>query len=355
MLRTTGPGANRPRPRLELRPDSIVGDKALGLLGPDVLRASATGEAPPWLRQAVQSGESAARDRLRASRLRSSREMAHLIAAVFGQAVWSGPLCSPRVAGAMWGKATLLRSLERYRIGDLVVMRDDRPLDLTPLGPATARLGRRASVLVEELQRPNTGLRLHGVQAYHPGVRAFADQLAKILGTKINVNGYASLSQGQIFPEHWDAHDVALLQTHGRKRWRLRPNHLPMPLAAHRQVLRPRRASKQTTVTLEPGRMLFMPRGHWHVGTGRESCHLTFGLPEDTVALRLAEASLRALAPCARELSCRASMFMFAPSSPAALTALQAAFETYVAELRAELFDPRQLRQRPAFFGRRFF
>ncbi len=333
----------------------IIGDKVIGLIGPDELRGRAPRPAPAWLPEVVREAATAAEARLRRSAWSTNRSVHALVRAIFEQSVWSGPLLSARTASSLWGKAALVRAMPKYRLADLVVMRDNKPLDLSPLGKPTARLGKNVEVLLRELHKPNTGFRLGSVQLYHPRVRTFADRLAKLLATKVNVNGYASFSQGTIFPEHWDAHDVALVQTHGRKEWRVRPNSLPMPVTAHRSVLRPHRGARPTTFRLAPGRLLFLPRGHWHVGKGLDSIHLTFGLPEDTVALRIADAALWTLARHIQEVAYRAPMFVFDPQSPQAHTALRNCIEGYLSELRSALLDTKQLSSRPAFFGRRFF
>lgn len=339
-----------------VREEPFVGDKVLGLLEPEELSLRGSRAVPGWLEQIMHEGATAAIARLKGSTLRENPSMPTLIGALFRQSIWSGRLLSPRTATAMWGKQALLRAMPQYRLGDLVVMRDGAPLDLTALGKPGSRLGKNVEVLFRELTKPNTGFRLRRVQRYHPRVKTFADQLAKVLATEVNVNGYASLSRGNIFPEHWDAHDVALLQTYGTKTWRVRSNELPMPVAGHRKVLRqPSPTARQITLRLTPGRSLLLPRGHWHVGEGDDSIHLTFGLPEDTIAARIADVSVKTLARHLPELEYRASMFMFDPRSPKADAALNACLDAYLRALRATLLDAKQLRKRPGFYGRPFF
>lgn len=338
-----------------MRSEDIVGDKVIGLLGPRELAGPSRDTAPKWLEDAIEEASRAALGRLRTSKLRGNRAVRAWLEALFQQSLWSGPVVSSRAATAMWGRESLVRALPRYRLGDLVVMRDGKPLDLAPLGKPSARLGKNAGVVLRELEKPNTGLRLQSVQLYHPSVKTFAGELAKILASPVNVNGYAGLSRGTIFPEHWDAHDVALLQTHGTKAWRVRAPSLPMPITCHRPVLRPRPKAKRTTVHLRPGAMLYMPRGSWHVGAGDGSIHLTFGLPEDTVALRIADVALKTIGRQVRELAYRAPMFMFDPRSSQGRVALENCFQAYLDVLRPALLDAATMRERPAFFGRRFF
>lgn len=338
-----------------MRSQDIVGDKVIGLLGPRELAGPARDATPKWLQEAIDEAARAALARLRTSKLRGNRAVRAWLESLFQQSLWSGPVVSARAATAMWGRESLVRALPRYRLADLVVMRDGKPLDLAPLGKPSARLGKHAPVVLRELEKPNTGLRLQSVQVYHPSVKTFAGELAKVLASPVNVNGYAGLSRGTIFPEHWDAHDVALLQTHGTKEWRVRAPSMPMPITCHRPVLRPSARAKRTTVQLRPGALLYMPRGSWHVGAGDGSIHLTFGLPEDTVALRIADVALKTIGQRARELAYRAPMFMLDPRSPQGRVALEKCFETYLESLRPALLDAKAMAERPAFFGRRFF
>lgn len=338
-----------------MRAEQIVGDKVLGLLGPEQLTTRHTRATPAWLRDVVEESRDAARARLRKSGLAKNPAAHAVVDAIFAQSLWSAPLVSAPAARAMWGKTALLRALPKYRLADLVIMRDKAPLDLSPLGSPTDVVGKHLPVVLRELHKPNTGLRLQSVQAYHPRVKTFATRLATIFASDVNVNGYASLSQGTIFQEHWDAHDVLLVQTHGTKVWRVRPNSMPMPIPCHRQVLRPKPRAKRTTLHLEPGTALYIPRGHWHVGEGDESIHISFGLPEDTVALRVADLALKTLARHLPDLAYRTPMFMFEPSSDGARSALVKCFDAYLNELRSALRDAEHLDARPAFFGRRFF
>lgn len=323
------------------------------MLNADGLLRPGSGALPSLMQEAMSEAAAAAKAQLGTRRIKSSEWVSKWVDAHFQQTTWSGPVLSERAAMALWGRREFLRSAPRYRLGDLIVMRDKGALDLSPLGPPSAQLGRKVDVLLRELSKPNTGLRLRSVQKYHPRVKTFADQLARVLGTKVNVNGYASLSRGTIFAEHWDAHDVTMLQVHGTKRWRVRRNAMPMPLACHRELLKaPRRGDRQTTFHLTPGTLLFLPRGHWHQGEGDESIHLTFGLPEDTIALRIADVTQKTLARHLSMSKYRVSMSMFDPSSALAHAALRDAFEHYVNDLRSALLDVRQSRSRPAFFGR---
>ncbi len=108
---------------------------------------------------------------------------------------------------------------------------------------------------------------------------------------------------------HFDAQESFVVQVRGRKRWWLAPNEgvqfpaenyiagdaVPGSLAV--QLDRPladRMPHDAVSVVLEPGSIMFVPRGTWHATeTLEESWHLDLMLPlptwGDTVAARLAE------------------------------------------------------------------
>ena len=67
---------------------------------------------------------------------------------------------------------------------------------------------------------------LQGLHRTWAPLAHFSQGLAADLGHPVQVNAYVTPPQNQGFADHYDVHDVFVLQTHGRKRWRLhRPVH----------------------------------------------------------------------------------------------------------------------------------
>ena len=60
---------------------------------------------------------------------------------------------------------------------------------------------------------------LQGLHRTHPPVLRFAQRLAAELGHPVQVNAYVTPPQNQGFSDHYDVHDVFVLQIHGSKRW----------------------------------------------------------------------------------------------------------------------------------------
>lgn len=143
---------------------------------------------------------------------------------------------------------------------------------------------------------------LQGLHRLWPPVIDFAGALARQLGHPAQVNAYLTPSQNTGFDPHYDVHDVFVLQFAGRKRWRIHAPVLQAPLRD--QPWQDRRAAVAAAAeaeplidtVLEPGDVLYLPRGYLHSATalGAVSGHLTIGVQPVTRAF-LAEQTLRRL------------------------------------------------------------
>ncbi len=117
-------------------------------------------------------------------------------------------------------------------------------------------------------------------------VTHFSQGLAADLGHPVQVNAYVTPPENQGFSDHYDVHDVFVLQTHGRKQWRLRRPVQPAPLRD--DLWTDRRAAVEAAAAepaaleavLEPGDCLYLPRGWLHAATaqGEVSTHVTIGV-----------------------------------------------------------------------------
>ena len=88
---------------------------------------------------------------------------------------------------------------------------------------------------------------LQGLHRTWPPLVAFCQQLAAELGHPVQANAYVTPPQSQGFDDHYDVHDVFVLQVEGEKRWRIHaPVHerrcatSPGPTAARRRARPPR-------------------------------------------------------------------------------------------------------------------
>jgi bifunctional lysine-specific demethylase and histidyl-hydroxylase NO66 len=154
------------------------------------------------------------------------------------------------------------------------------------------------------------------LQALHrvwPPVVTFCQRLAADLGHPVQANAYVTPPQSQGFSNHYDVHDVFVLQISGEKRWVIHDPVHPSPLRhqpwTDRRRSVERRAAEEPIIdtVLRPGDVLYLPRGYLHAATalGGVSTHLTLGVHSWTrygLAEQLVQLALRTVAddPTAR-------------------------------------------------------
>ncbi|MBE0377193.1 JmjC domain-containing protein [Pseudoalteromonas prydzensis] len=134
----------------------------------------------------------------------------------------------------------------------------------------------------------------HAVELYHSGCTIYTNNFAsdviqswkKTLDTafglipgRAQVNAFASTS-GTGLPWHWDSQEIFIVQVKGKKRWHVAPNEdIDWPTLGGRPGAESRADIKHQfrtpgkpvaepkewdTVDLEPGSVMFLPRGYWH-------------------------------------------------------------------------------------------
>ena len=172
----------------------------------------------------------------------------------------------------------------------LRVARDGRttsPAAFTRGGGVGAGVGDQvADDQLARLFADGSTLVLQGLHRTHAPIAALCRQLSADLGHPAQVNAYVTPPQSQGFDDHYDVHDVFVLQVAGRKRWTI---HAPVhrdPLRdevwtdRRAQVGRAAREPALLEVTLEPGDALYLPRGFLHAARalGGTSAHLTVGI-----------------------------------------------------------------------------
>ncbi|MDR6986775.1 ribosomal protein L16 Arg81 hydroxylase [Paenarthrobacter nitroguajacolicus] len=137
-------------------------------------------------------------------------------------------------------------------------------------------------------------------------VSNFSTQLSTELGHPVQANAYVTPPQNRGFDDHYDVHDVFVLQIEGTKRWIIHePVHVDplrsQPWTDRRSAVAEAAQGKAYIDTvLEPGDVLYLPRGWLHAAEaqGKVSIHLTLGIHNWTrygLAEHLAQAALAAL------------------------------------------------------------
>jgi ribosomal protein L16 Arg81 hydroxylase len=141
-----------------------------------------------------------------------------------------------------------------------------------------------ASQLLAEL-RAGATLVWDAIDQGHPPIRAARQALERALRAFVCVNAYASWGTLGGLGDHWDDHDVFVLQVMGRKRWRVHPATRRWPLANEDFGDEPPVEYAHEWM-LEAGGLLYLPRGWWHRVTpvNEPSLHLTIGVFRPTNA-----------------------------------------------------------------------
>ncbi|MGV9339960.1 cupin domain-containing protein [Streptomyces sp. NPDC003688] len=147
------------------------------------------------------------------------------------------------------------------------------------------------------------------LQALHRTWAPVGDLCAALsteLGHPVQANAYVTPPQNQGFDHHYDVHDVFVVQIQGSKRWLVHEPVHPDPLREqpwtdHRAaVAEAAKGPAYIDTVLEPGDVLYLPRGWLHAARakGEVSVHLTLGVhvwTRHALAEQLAEAALTAL------------------------------------------------------------
>ncbi|TVU61019.1 cupin [Paenarthrobacter nitroguajacolicus] len=137
-------------------------------------------------------------------------------------------------------------------------------------------------------------------------VSSLSTQLSTELGHPVQANAYITPPQNRGFDDHYDVHDVFVLQIEGTKRWIIHePVHQDplrsQPWTDRRSAVAEAAQGKAYIDTvLEPGDVLYLPRGWLHAAQaqGKVSIHLTLGVHNWTrhaLAEHLVEVALAAL------------------------------------------------------------
>ena len=126
---------------------------------------------------------------------------------------------------------------------------------------------------------------LNDIDALAPGVRQLANELQEATGGRSQANLYFSMSQRQAFGPHCDVHEVFAVHCNGEKVWNIYENREDTPVNhpsfQFADEERARRAGKVAEqVKMQPGDLLYIPRGRYHDALASENgaLHIAFGV-----------------------------------------------------------------------------
>lgn len=115
-------------------------------------------------------------------------------------------------------------------------------------------------------------------------MRDLTADLERVFHEHMRVNVYVGFQMTNALNEHWDDHDVLILQVAGRKHWRIygptRPYPLPQDIAANPGPGPELTERPLWEGLLDDGDFFYIPRGWWHrvVPVGGPSIHLSIGV-----------------------------------------------------------------------------
>ncbi|WP_439817577.1 JmjC domain-containing protein [Zavarzinia sp. CC-PAN008] len=181
-----------------------------------------------------------------------------------------------------WLTLQSLVTLDRLMSGEVLATRDGKPLPLEAL--TVLHEDRATRTLRHEnlhaLGLMGFSLAIAGLDGMVPAWAALGALLERRTRTSVSVNCYVSFAKGGAFSPHSDPHDVLVVQVHGTKRWSCfgRGGHAGQGIVHLKS--RDDLPAPEWEGTLEPGDLLFVPRGDIHVAavTDGPSVHVTLGL-----------------------------------------------------------------------------
>ena len=139
---------------------------------------------------------------------------------------------------------------------------------------------------VKEFLRRGATLVANDIDHLTPGLTAFADAMERALGGKVQGNLYLSSRRRQGFGAHFDTHDVYAVHVEGTKTWHVYEGRAKDPIAhplfktLGREHHEQAKGAKLMDVHMEPGDLLYLPRGQYHDALADEggTVHIAFGI-----------------------------------------------------------------------------
>lgn len=123
------------------------------------------------------------------------------------------------------------------------------------------------------------------IEDIDPVVRQAAAMLSEQFAGAAGANVYCSFQGIRAFNSHCDLHEVFAVQLEGEKVWQIYENRAEAPVEAlqgeNAQALIDQAKGKvMMTVRMQPGDLLYIPRGYFHdaLANSSASLHLTFGI-----------------------------------------------------------------------------
>lgn len=160
------------------------------------------------------------------------------------------------------------------------VVRDGRVVALDQIVPTGWRARAGALEALLEHYRGGASIVVQGLDERDRALQRLCQALATELSASLQVNVYLTPAGARGLGEHYDTHDVFVVQVEGAKRWRVRPGPIALP-CEHQPPCGALAASEPIDeFVLRRGDVLYVPRGLVHevIAEDGPSLHLTIGV-----------------------------------------------------------------------------
>lgn len=180
---------------------------------------------------------------------------------------------------------------QRFREGELTLARSEPRITPGDYHLENSEVDRGA---VMRLWQQGATIILPHLERRHTPLAQYCRQLENAFSAHVQTNIYLTPAGAQGFHTHYDNHCVLVCQVEGRKRWRLYDAPAGTPFRG--EGFAPGKFTAGEPVAdfvLEPGDMLYVPRGLMHDAVseaGSHSLHITTGIIVKTIADFLLEA-----------------------------------------------------------------
>ncbi|XP_059057394.1 bifunctional lysine-specific demethylase and histidyl-hydroxylase NO66 [Achroia grisella] len=144
--------------------------------------------------------------------------------------------------------------------------------------------GRAHPYLVWDYYVNGCSIRLLNPQTYIPKLHLLNATLQEFFNSFVGANAYLTPPDSQGFAPHYDDIEAFILQTEGKKHWRIykpRNNEETLPRVSSKNFDQNEIGDPILEVTLEAGDLLYFPRGFIHQGVtieGEHSLHVTVSM-----------------------------------------------------------------------------
>jgi ribosomal protein L16 Arg81 hydroxylase len=168
-----------------------------------------------------------------------------------------------------WEKLTDLLNFHQLKYPDLRLALDGKVLNESDNDNLIKWCQEGATLIVDQVHK------------LMPEIAAFTSEIRYDIGYNTQINAYGSWPGKQGFSSHYDTHEVFILQIEGRKQWYVFTDTIKYPLPDQKSTaFSPPETEPYLSCILNPGDVLYIPRGHWHyaIALDEPSLHLTLGV-----------------------------------------------------------------------------